>query len=199
MGPDGPVHPHGAPTPSCAMHFEWPAEADGPVRPFIERALLFIMQSERPTGTDDLGGPPGRRALSPEYPSSIADALRREQAIYRRVLTAKRRRDEQPPAYEEVVSYAQAPPFSRPGERPAEAAGQLWRPPTRISSPEPDRRSDSWSQRSCRLTRSPAGSSNSSRGRSPTPPVVSDAEPVNRGSTAPQGVGRGRLFARLLR
>ena len=185
MGPDGPVRPPGAPTPPCAMHFEWPAGADGPVRPFVERAPSFIMQSERPTGTDGLGSPPGRRALSPEYPSSIADALRCEQAIYRRVLAAKRRRDEQPPAYEEVVSYAQAPPFSRPGERPAEAESQLWRLPTRISSPEPDRCSDSRSQGSCRLTRSPAGSPNSSRGRSSTSPVVTDAEPVNRGSTAP--------------
>ena len=162
MEPYGPVRLPGAPTPPCAMHFEWPtvtdsrvrppvaqippfpiqserpAGADGPVRPFVERPPSFVMGSERPTGTDGLVSPPGRQALSPEYPSSIADALRREQAIFRRVLAAKRRRDEQPPAYEEVVSYAQTPSSSRPGDRPAEAEAQLWRPPTRISSPEPD-------------------------------------------------------------
>ena len=156
------------------------------------------MGSERPTGTDGLVSSPGRRALSPEYPSSIADALRREQVIFR-VLAAKQRREEQPPAYEEVVSYAQTPSSFRPGDRPAEAEAQLWLPPTRISSPEPDQFSDGQSQGSCRLTRSSAGSSNSGRARSPTPPVVADAEPVHRGSTARRGVGRGRLFACLLR
>ena len=150
MGPDGPVHPPVTPTPPCAMHFEWstgndgsvrpliarispcpvqserPAGANGPVRPFVERTPpSFVMQSERPTGTDGLGSPPGHRALSPEYPSSIADALRRERAIFSRVLAAKRRRDEQPSAYEEVVSYTQTPSSSRPGERPAEAEAQL--------------------------------------------------------------------------
>ena len=49
-------------------------ELDGPVRSFVERPS-FVMGSERPTGTDGLVSSPGRRALSHEYPSSIADAL----------------------------------------------------------------------------------------------------------------------------
>ena len=200
MGPDDPVRSPGALTPPCAMRFERPVGTDGSDRPPVGRTPSCVMQSEQPTRADGLASPPGRRVSSPEYPSSIADALCREQAIFRRVLAAKRRRDEQPPTYEEVAGHLQTPPFYRPVDRPAAAEAQPWRPPAGIPSPEPDQCADAQSQRSCLLTRSSAASSNDSdRGRSPTPSVTGDSEPASQESSARSGVRRSRLFARLSR
>ena len=113
------------------MAFEGPIEAGGFVRPLVERTPSFVMRAVQPTRANDFASPPGRRVSSPEYPSSIAEALRREQDIFRRVLAAKRRRDERPPSYEEVVSFTQTPSSFRPGERPAVVETQPWRPPVR--------------------------------------------------------------------
>ena len=158
------------------------------------------MRAEQPTRAGSLASPLGRRPLSHEYSSSIADALRHDQGIFRRAFAAKRRRDEQPPTYEEVASHLQTPPVSRPGDRPAAVEAQPWRHPARIPSPEPDPCADGQSQGSCLLTRSSAASSNASdRGRSPSPSVVGESEPASQASSARSSVRRNRLFARLLR
>ena len=114
MGPDGPVRPPGGRTPSCVMQSERSTGAAGLaglpgrrassrgmaseglmgaggfVRPPVKRTPSFAMRSEQPTRAGGLASPPGRRALSPEYPSSIADALHRDQDVFCRAIAAKR-------------------------------------------------------------------------------------------------------------
>ena len=65
------------------LFFKGPMEAGGSIRPPVERAPSFVMRAEQLTRAGSLASPLGRRPLSPEYPSSIADALCHDQGIFR--------------------------------------------------------------------------------------------------------------------